>query len=88
MVKAHLAVPPQEGEQKQGGNHDQPEGQIQHKGQPPPPDAAAKRPHQVIYQPQNDAHHDPLSYQRPLGQHICGHGQRSSRAKKPPFPAA
>lgn len=87
MVEAHLPAAPVNGQQKQGGDRSQPKGKIQNKGRPPPLQAPADGPHPIVDQAQQAAHQDPPEHERPLGQYIRRHGQRSSRAKNPPRPA-
>ena len=88
MVNAHLAVVPQQGEGKQGRHRPQPEQQIQHKGQRRQADAPAQGAHPVVDQAQQNPQQEPLPKDRRLAQNIHVHGQRSSRARKPPRPPA
>ena len=88
MINAHLPVVGQQGEGKQPGRVPQPEQQVQQKGQRGQPKAPAQGAHSVIDQAQQNPQQAPLPKDRRLAQNIHMHGQRSSRARKPPRPPA
>ena len=88
MINAHLPVVGQQGEGKQPRRGPQPEQQVQQKGQRGQPKAPAQGAHSVIDQAQQNPQQAPLPKDRRLAQNIHMHGQRSSRARKPPRPPA
>ena len=83
MVKADLPVPPEDGEGEEGGRGGQPEQQVQRHARPAPP-PLPQHPEQVVQQPQRRAHRRPLQKERRLRGDVRRHGQRSSRASRPP----
>ena len=88
VVDAHLSVVPQQGQGEQPRRGRQPEQQVQQKGQRGQPKAPAQGAHSVIDQAQQNPQQAPLPKDRRLAQNIHMHGQRSSRARKPPRPPA
>lgn len=87
MIEAHHTSPLLDRQQEERRNRTQPEDQIQKERQPTQAQAMPDGPHQVVHHPQNGAQQKGLPHDRRLSQHIHRHGQRSSRAKKPPVPA-
>lgn len=84
MVNAHLAVVPQKGEQEQRRRDPQPEQQVQHKGQPPQPEAPSDSAHPVVNQTQRGPQQKALPEDGRLAHDVHVHDQRKSREKKPP----
>ena len=84
MVDAHLSVIPQEGEGEQRRGRPQPEQQIQHKGQPPQPEAPPDSAHPVVNQAQRGPQQKALPEDDRLAHDVHVHDQRKSREKKPP----
>ncbi len=88
MVNAHLPVVRQQGEREQPHRGTQPEQQVQQKSQRGQPQAPAQGAHPVVDQAQQNPQQEPLPKDRRLAQNVHVHGQRSSRARKPPRPPA
>ena len=86
MVNAHLSIVPQQGESEQRRRSAQPEQQVQPEGQRLQPDAPPDHPHPVVDQAQQHPQQRPLPKDGRLGRNVGGHGQRSSRDRKPPRP--
>lgn len=84
VIDAHLPVVLQQGEGEEGRDHPQPEQQVEPEGQPAQLQGPAHRAHPVVGQPQQRPQQKALPRYRRLGDHVRGHGQRSSRARKPP----
>ena len=86
MEDPHLAVIEGEGEHKQSCRRRKPEGQVQQKGQPPPGQHPAHRPHAIVEKTHGGAQEDPLGQGQRLRRDVYPHrAQRKSRAKKLPF---
>lgn len=82
----HLAVVEGEGEHKEPCRRREPVRQVQQKGQPPPGQHPAHRPHAVVEKAHGGPQEHPLGEGQRLRRDVYPHtGQRKSRAKKPPF---
>ena len=88
VIDAHLPVVPKQGEGEQSRHSPQPEQQVQQENQRGQPQAPAQGAHSVIDQTQQHSQQDSLPKDRRLAQNVHVHGQRSSRARKPPRPPA
>ena len=88
VVDAHPPVVGQQGEGEQPRRGPQPEQHVQRKGQRSQPQAPAQGAHPVVDQAQQRPQRDALPKHRRLAQDVHVHGQRSSRARKPPRPPA
>ncbi len=82
----HLAVIEGEGEHKEPSRRGKPERQVQQKGQPPPGQHPAHRPHAIVEKAHGGPQKDPLGQGQRLRRDVYPHaGQRKSRAKNPPL---
>lgn len=84
MKNAHLPVVAQQGEGEQGRRRPQPEQQVQQKGQRRQFQASAQGAHPVVDQAQRRPQQEALPEDQRLARNVYMHGQRRSRARKPP----
>mgnify|MGYP006980028949 CR=1 FL=1 len=87
VIDANLSVVPEQGEGEQGAGYPQPKQQVQPECQPAQAQTPAQSAHSVIDKAQRRPQKETLPKDDGLGHDIHVHGQRSSRARKPPrFP--